>query len=226
METSLESLNSVVVACRKCPRLVKHREKIAREKTRRFLDWDYWGKPLTGFGDRNAQLLILGLAPAAHGGNRTGRMFTGDSSGNFLMSGLDRAGFANQSYSETRNDGLELRNAYMTAIVRCAPPGNKPTRAEIKNCNGYLASELRILPNVRVVFALGRLAFDTYVSMLKRSGVNTTKFKFKHGASYQIPGSGAFLIASYHPSRQNTQTGKLTTRMFSQVLRKVRRKLS
>ncbi len=186
-----------------------------------FRDWEYWGKPLTGFGDRNAQLLILGLAPAAHGGNRTGRMFTGDSSASFLMRGLHKFGFANQPYSESRDDGLELRNAYMTAIVRCAPPKNKPTREEVKNCNPYLVRELALLPRVGVVLALGRLAFETYVRMLRRHGVVSRPLKFKHGASYKIPGPTLYLVASYHPSRQNTQTGKLTRPMFNSALRKV-----
>jgi uracil-DNA glycosylase family 4 len=223
MSITLESLNRTVIGCRKCPRLVQYREKVGRDKVRRFSDCDYWARPLTGFGDRNARLLILGLAPAAHGGNRTGRMFTGDSSADFLMRGLHKAGFANQPFSRSGDDGLELIDAYMTAIVRCAPPGNKPTRGEIGNCNNYLATELTLLPNIRVVLALGRLAFDTYLSMLRRDGIDTRRYKFGHGALYTVPATPPNLVASYHPSRQNTQTGKLTPAMFDRVLRRIRK---
>lgn len=223
MSLTLESLNTTVIGCRKCPRLVEYREKIGRDKVRRFLDWDYWARPLTGFGDRNARLLILGLAPAAHGGNRTGRMFTGDSSADFLMRGLHKAGFANQLFSTSKGDGLRLIDAYMTAIVRCAPPANKPTREEISNCNNYLATELGLLPNIRVVLALGRLAFDTYVWMLKRYGIDMRRYKFRHGALYRVAATRPFLAASYHPSRQNTQTGRLTPAMFDRVLRRIRK---
>jgi uracil-DNA glycosylase family 4 len=187
------------------------------------MEWKYWGKPLPGFGDPSGRLLILGLAPAAHGGNRTGRMFTGDGSAQFLMAGLYRFGFANQPTSISRSDGLRLRDAYMTAIVRCAPPKNKPTRKEIQTCERYWTEELRFLPNVRVVLALGRVAFETYVKFLKERGVETKDFKFYHGALYQPPYPNPALAVSYHPSRQNTQTGKLTEPMFDVVLGKVQR---
>jgi uracil-DNA glycosylase family 4 len=187
------------------------------------MEWKYWGKPLPGFGDPSGRLLILGLAPAAHGGNRTGRMFTGDGSAQFLMAGLYRFGFANQPTSISRNDGLRLRDAYMTAIVRCAPPKNKPTRKEIQTCERYWTEELRFLPNVRVVLALGRVAFETYVKFLKKRGVETKDFKFYHGALYEPPYPNTALAVSYHPSRQNTQTGKLTEPMFDAVLEKVQR---
>jgi len=213
---SLEVLNARIIRCEKCPRLAKYIANVAKVKVRRYNDWNYWGKPLHGFGDPDAKLLIIGLAPAAHGGNRTGRMFTGDSSGDWLMRALHESGFANQPTSEGKDDGLKLRSAYITAIVRCAPPENKPTRHEIANCSCYLAEELRILKNVKVVLTLGALAFNTYTSMQNANGL-----KFKHNVSYQL--SDRTLIASYHPSRQNTQTGKLTWNAWMDVFRKIRR---
>ena len=195
---------------------------IAKTKRRQFMAWEYWGKPLQGFGDTYARLLILGLAPAAHGGNRTGRMFTGDGSARFLMASLHKFGFANQPTSVSRTDGLRLQDAYMTAIVRCAPPKNKPTPKEVQTCKHYWAEELRLLPNVHVVLALGRVAFDTYVNFLKECGVETKGFKFSHGAFYTTSSPQPVLAASYHPSRQNTQTGKLTKQMLDEVLRKIR----
>jgi uracil-DNA glycosylase family 4 len=187
------------------------------------MEWTYWGKPLPGFGDPAGKLLILGLAPAAHGGNRTGRMFTGDGSAQFLMAELYRFGFANQPSSLSINDGLRLQDAYMTAIVRCAPPKNKPTPGEIQTCKRYWTEELQLLPNLRVVLALGKVAFETYVKHLKERGVETKKFKFRHGALYKPPSPHPVLAASFHPSRQNTQTRKLTAPMFDSVLRKVQR---
>jgi uracil-DNA glycosylase family 4 len=187
------------------------------------MDWTYWGKPLSGFGDSKGGLLILGLAPAAHGGNRTGRMFTGDGSAQFLVPALYDFGFANQPTSVSMTDGLELRDAYMTAIVRCPPPKNRPSLKEIQTCKRYWIEELRFLPNVQVILALGRVAFETYVKSLREQGVNTKGFKFYHGALYKPPSPHPALIASYHPSRQNTQTRKLTKQMFNAVLRKIRR---
>jgi uracil-DNA glycosylase family 4 len=221
LPSSLDKLNKTIVQCRKCPRLVEHRERVAHDKVPRFEDWNYWGRPLTGFGRRNAELLILGLAPAAHGGNRTGRMFTGDSSADFLMQALHRAGFANKPYSRNLADGLRLRNAYITAVVRCAPPANKPTPTEVQNCNPYLVTELSLLPKVRVVLTLGRLAFETYLRMLGQAGIETRPYKFGHGLYYRVPGPRPFLVASYHPSRQNTQTGKLTVAMLDRVMQTV-----
>jgi uracil-DNA glycosylase len=185
------------------------------------MDWRYWGKPLPGFGDPAGRLLILGLAPAAHGGNRTGRMFTGDGSAEFLMAELYKFGFANQPTSLSVKDGLRLRDAYMTAIVRCAPPKNKPTLNEIQTCKRYWTEEVRLLPNVRVVLALGRVAFETYVRFVKERGVETKGFNFRHGALYRLPEPYPALAASYHPSRQNTQTGKLTKSMFDAVLKQI-----
>lgn len=218
----LKLLNQEIVACRKCPRLVKHREQVARTKRRAFRNEEYWGRPVPGFGDPQARLLILGLAPAAHGGNRTGRVFTGDRSGDFLFRALHRAGFANQPISVSRDDGLRLRGAYIVASVRCAPPANKPVPREIANCRPYLERELEIL-RPRAVLALGKIAFDAYLKLLQRQGVIPSRapYRFGHGASYALPG-GVRLFAVYHPSQQNTQTGRLTPAMYARVLRRLR----
>jgi uracil-DNA glycosylase family 4 len=213
----------VVVRCKLCPRLTRYRQIVAKKKRRQFSDWTYWGKPLLGFGDEKARLLILGLAPAAHGGNRTGRMFTGDGSAQFLMSALHRFGFASQPTSNSVDDGLRLQDAYMTAIVRCVPPKNKPSLQEIETCKQYWNTEMKFLPQTRVVLALGRVAFDTYVKSLKSEGVETGTFKFQHAAFYELPRPRPALAASYHPSRQNTQTGRLTQRMLDRVLARIQR---
>ena len=220
----LSILNEEIVACRKCPRLVEYREKVAQEKRRAFRDWTYWGKPVPGFGDSNAKLLILGLAPAAHGGNRTGRVFTGDRSGDFLFEALYKAGFANQPASVKRGDGLRLKNAYIAATVRCAPPANKPLPSEIIHCRGYLVRELEIL-QPRAVLALGKIAWDAYLDVLKQRGLIASKapFRFAHGAEAELPGEGARLFGVYHPSQQNTQTGRVTPAMYAQVLRRIAR---
>ena len=214
----LVQLNREVVACVTCPRLVEYRERIAREKRRAYLDWDYWGKPVPGFGDPNARVLILGLAPGAHGSNRTGRPFTGDSSGNFMYPVLHETGFANQPVATHREDGLQLINAYITAAVRCAPPDNKPLPSEIANCAPYLDRELDGLKQVKVVVALGRIGFDAYLNYLKRRGVlnNKAGYIFAHAAQYRMP-DGRILLASYHPSNQNTNTGKLSREMFLKI---------
>ena len=214
-------LNRDVVACGRCPRLVEHREKVAREKRRAYLAWDYWGKPVCGFGDPEARVLILGLAPGAHGSNRTGRPFTGDSSGNFMYPVLHRTGFANQPNATHVGDGLRLIDAYITAAVRCAPPQNKPTPSEIANCSSFLDRELNGLKNVRVVVALGRIGFDAYLNYLKRRGLlkNKAAYQFGHGVVHKLP-DGRILLASYHPSNQNTNTGKLTEKMFTQIFQK------
>jgi uracil-DNA glycosylase family 4 len=220
----LEQLNAEVVRCRKCPRLVEYREKVAKEKRFAFRVCRYWGKPVPGFGDPHAQLLILGLAPAAHGGNRTGRVFTGDRSGDFLYAALFRAGFANQPTSVDRNDGLALTNAYVAAAVRCAPPANKPLPSEQANCRPYLERELDIL-RPHAVLALGGIAMRTYLGLLKDRGQISgfAAFPFRHGASYELPGGLPRLFTSYHPSQQNTFTGKLTPAMLAKVLRDIRR---
>jgi uracil-DNA glycosylase family 4 len=226
-ETGLRLLQEEIVLCRKCPRLVEYREKVAREKRRAFRDWTYWGRPVPGFGDFRAELLLLGLAPGAHGSNRTGRMFTGDRSGDFLYAALHKAGFANQPTSLRRDDALKLKNAFIAATVRCAPPANKPLPSEIVNCRGYLERELALL-KPKVVLALGKIAWDAYLDILKREGViaSRAKFVFAHGAEAELPGDGPRLVGVYHPSQQNTQTGRVTPAMYAQVLRRIRRWLA
>ena len=216
----LSNLNSELLACTRCPRLVAYREQIAREKRRAYRDWDYWGKPVPGFGDPHARVVVLGLAPGAHGSNRTGRPFTGDASGNFMYPVLHETGFASQSTATDRNDGLVLKNLYITAAVRCAPPDNKPSPQELANCAPYLDRELQGLRNAKVIVALGKIGFDAFLNYIKRSGILKSKagYVFQHGASYQLPDS-KILLASYHPSNQNTQTGKLTRQMFVGIFR-------
>ncbi len=216
-------LNQEIVTCRKCPRLVKYREKVAREKRRAYRECEYWGKPVPGFGDAQAQLLILGLAPAAHGANRTGRMFTGDRSGDFLYKALHKAGFANQATSLHYDDGLQLKNTYITATCRCAPPENKPLLREISNCQSYLERELEIL-KPRAILALGKIAWDGYLELLKRRGVVASRalYKFAHGAEAEVSPGTPRLFGVYHPSQQNTQTGRVTLAMYAAVLRRIR----
>lgn len=241
---SLLILQKKIIACDRCPGLIRYCRKVAREKRRMYRDQEYWGKPVPGFGDPSAELLLLGLAPGAHGANRTGRMFTGDRSGDFLFRALFEAGFASQAESRHRGDGLELRGCYIAAALRCAPPANKPKPAELRNCQPYLERELELLPKVRAVLALGKIAFDTYLR-LASSGSKfghgksnpgaggpaekfppLSSFHFGHGASYSLPAGLPRLFASYHPSQQNTQTGKLTPPMMRKLLSDVRRFLS
>jgi uracil-DNA glycosylase family 4 len=217
-----EQLNAEIVACTACPRLVQWREKVAREKRRAFRDWDYWGRPVPGFGDRQARLVLIGLAPAAHGANRTGRMFTGNGSGDTLTAALHRAGFANQPTSRQREDGLQLRDAFLTAVARCAPPKNKPTREEMDNCQEYLVRELALLSSSRVVLTLGRIAFDRYRRLLREQDAALPRLTFQHGACYRLEPPLPALVVSYHPSRQNTQTGRLTEEMLDEVFGQVR----
>jgi uracil-DNA glycosylase len=220
----LRVLNQEIVECARCPRLVAFREQVAREKRRAYMDWEYWGKPVPGFGDPNARVLILGLAPGAHGSNRTGRPFTGDSSGYFMYPVLHRTGFANQPNGTHRGDGLQLKDAYITAAVRCVPPQNRPTPAEIAECAPFLDREIDGLHQVRVVVALGRIGFDAYLNYLKRRELLPGKkpYVFKHGAVYRMP-DGKILLASYHPSNQNTNTGKLNEKMFTKIFRQAAR---
>src|SRR3984893_706814 len=224
MPAWLTQLNREVVACTRCPRLVEYRGRIAREKRRAYLDWDYWGKPVPGFGDPNARVLVLGLAPGAHGSNRTGRPFTGDASGKFMYPILYEAGFSNQPQAADRGDGLKLNNLYITAAVRCAPPDNKPWPQELAECSTFLDREIAGLRNLRVIVALGKIGFDAYLNYLKRRGLIASKktYIFKHGASYRLP-EGKTLLASYHPSNQNTQTGKLTRPMFVAIFKEAAR---
>jgi uracil-DNA glycosylase family 4 len=217
------TLTNEIVRCRRCARLVAWREKVAEEKRRAFMDWEYWGRPVPGYGDRSARLLIIGLAPAAHGANRTGRMFTGDSSGNTLAEAMHRAGFANQAASVDREDGLLLQGAFLTAVGRCAPPKNKPAADELRNCREYLRREIELLPSVEVVMVLGKFAFDGYLEVLRECGVDLPSLKFTHGAWFEFDPPLPQLAVSYHPSRQNTQTGRLTREMFDEVFSRIRR---
>jgi len=219
----LRILNEEIVTCRKCPRLLRYGEKVAQKKRRAYREWTYWGKPVPGFGDAHAQLLILGLAPAAHGANRTGRMFTGDRSGDFLCASLYKAGFANQPTCLHRNDGLRLEDAYISATCRCAPPDNKPLPEEVSNCRGYLEREMEIL-KPRAVLALGKIAWDGYLDILKLRGLISSRapYQFAHGAEAQVAPGGPRLFGVYHPSQQNTQTGRVTPAMYSSVLRRIR----
>ncbi len=227
LKASLQSLQELVVACQRCPRLIEHCRAVAAVKRRAFRDWEYWGKPVPSFGDPAARLLIIGLAPAAHGANRTGRMFTGDGSGAFLYKVLHATGFASRPMTFSRDDGLRLRGAYITAAVRCAPPGNKPRPEEIRNCREYLERELDLLPNLKVVMTLGRIAFDVYLSILRDSGIIRSRaaFRFGHNVEHRVAPGQPLLISSYHPSQQNTSTGRLTEAMLRQVFIKARRRL-
>ncbi|MBI1723529.1 MAG: uracil-DNA glycosylase [Gemmatimonadetes bacterium] len=220
---TLAAVARAIVACQRCPRLRRYCARIAREKVRRFRDEAYWSKPVPGFGDPEARLLVVGLAPAAHGGNRTGRVFTGDSSGDWLYEALYRFGFSNQPASTRRGDGLRLAGCYVTAAARCAPPGNKPLPRELDRCRPYLEAELRLLRRVRVVVALGRIAHQSWLSAagwwdrLRPA----ERPRFAHGATAKLP-DGTVLIASYHPSRQNTNTGRLTRAMWHTVFRRAK----
>lgn len=218
-----DELNAQITACRLCPRLVEWREHVAAVKRRAYADWDYWGKPVPGFGDPLARLLVVGLAPGAHGSNRTGRMFTGDASGDFFYPALHRAGFANQPESIRREDGLTLTDVFVSATARCAPPDNKPLPEEIHNCRRYLLKEMEFLPNIQGIVLLGKIAFDQIVSIFAGSAPKTAVFA--HGAFYEMPGGLPWLLASYHPSRQNTQTGRLTQAMFDEIWQTAREKL-
>jgi uracil-DNA glycosylase family 4 len=221
---SLERINEEVVVCRRCPRLVSWREEAAAKPPRRYQGERYWAKPLPGFGDHRASVLVLGLAPAAHGGNRTGRMFTGDRSGDWLYEALFRTGFANQAVSVDLKDGLKLTGCYISASVRCAPPGNKPERGEYDNCRPYLVREIAVLDRVRVVVALGKVAFDAYLKAFAQNGgmIPKPRPRFGHGVQHALNG-GPILLASYHPSQQNTFTGKLTKPMLHGVFETAKR---
>ncbi len=225
---SLKIVNQEIIACVRCPRLVAYRAEVARVKRRAYRDWDYWAKPVPGFGDPRARLLLIGLAPGAHGANRTGRMFTGDSSGDFLYKVLHATGFASQPTSTSRDDGLKLIDAYISAVTRCAPPDNKPAPDEIRACRPYLERDIELLNRVEVVVALGRVAFDAYLGILREQGkiARRSAFAFGHNAVYETGLGQPLLISSYHPSQQNTSTGKLTEAMFRQVFDRARLRLS
>jgi uracil-DNA glycosylase family 4 len=224
MSSALRILNQEIVSCTRCARLTEYREMIGRVKRRAYIDQEYWAKPVPGFGDLRGRVLLLGLAPGAHGSNRTGRPFTGDGSGYFLYPVLYKAGFASQPNATNIADGMKLHDAYITSAVRCAPPGNKPLPEEISTCAQYLDRELALLKNVRVVVALGRIGFDAYLNHLRRQGLIKSRapYVFGHGRYYTMP-DGRILLASFHPSLQNTNTGKLTEAMFLEIFKLARR---
>ena len=231
----LEKLQDTVIQCRKCPRLVAYLKEVSERKPKRYRDWDYWSKPLPSFGDPGARVLIVGLAPAAQGGNRTGRMFTGDRSGEWLFNALYQFGFANQPNSLRRDDGFELDDCYITATIRCAPPKNKPLPEEIENCRPYFLEELDLLKNIEVLVPLGQIAFTQTLKSLRLKGFEIPPLSFGHGKIYSLRTSNSVrnadlrslrtLITTYHPSQQNTQTGKLTRPMFHKIFKMVRKKL-
>jgi uracil-DNA glycosylase family 4 len=223
-EIALEKLQETVIRCRKCPRLVGYLQEVSRHKPKRYRDWDYWSKPLPSLGDPDARILIVGLAPAAQGGNRTGRMFTGDRSGEWLFNALYKFGFANQSNSVRRDDGFKLSDCYITATIRCAPPQNKPLPEEIENCRPYFLKELDLLEKIKVIVPLGQIAFTQTLKSLRLKGFEIPPLSFGHGKVYPLP-NGQTIITTYHPSQQNTQTGKLTRPMFHQIFKMVRKKL-
>jgi uracil-DNA glycosylase len=220
---TLATLNARIVSCELCPRLRAHCTEVARTRRRAYADWEYWGRPVPSFGDPKARVMALGLAPGAHGSNRTGRPFTGDGSGDFLYPVLHEAGFASQPKAVSRDDGMTLSGLWITAMARCAPPGNKPTPEELRNCAPWLDQEMKLLTDLRVVVCLGRIAFDGLLAHEMRTGTlkKRTDFVFAHGAEYKLP-SGLISIASYHPSLQNTNTGKLTREMLLKVLKRAR----
>lgn len=224
MSGTWSALEARVIRCRDCPRLVAWREKVGREKRRAYRDHDYWAKPVPGFGDQRARIAVVGLAPGAHGSNRTGRMFTGDSSGDFLYPALHRAGFASQPAATGRHDGLKLHDLFITAVCRCAPPDNKPLPREIATCRHYLEEELALLEpaGLEVIVALGKIAFDEVIRFYRARGRAVTTPRFAHGAIIEIGRGPRWLLASYHPSRQNTQTGRLTRPMFDAIWKKAR----
>jgi uracil-DNA glycosylase len=220
----LDALNARIVACERCPELREYDAEVARARRRAYADHEYWGKPVPSFGDPRARVLALGLAPGAHGSNRTGRPFTGDGSGDFLYPVLHEAGFASQAKAVDRNDGMKLTNLWISSVVRCAPPGNKPSTAEQRNCAPWLDEEIRLLSELRVVVCLGKIAFDGFVGHALRTGLAQSRggLVFGHGAEYALPG-GVTVMASYHPSLQNTNTGKLTRPMFLAIFKRARK---
>jgi uracil-DNA glycosylase len=213
----LAELNARIVACRRCPRLVAWREAVAEKKRRAFRDWEYWGKPVPGFGDPAARLLVIGLAPGAHGSNRTGRVFTGDDSGVFLYRALYKLGFANQPSATSAEDGLRLKDVYISAVCRCVPPDNRPTPEELSTCRPFLAEELALLTQVQGIVLLGRIAMDGLIDLYRSQGISVPRVEFGHARVHRLGGGLPWWITSYHPSRQNTQTGRLTEAMFDEV---------
>ena len=221
-----KNLNKEIIACKKCKRLVNFREKIANHKTKRFKEWIYWGKPVTGYGNKNGKLIILGLAPAAHGGNRTGRVFTGDKSADFLVSCLHKVKLVNQATSENKNDGLRMYNTYMTPVLKCVPPEDKPTSKELINCFHFFKKEIKLLKKSKIFLALGKIAFDACIKFFKHINyINANnKFKFSHGVTYKI-NNKLTLVASYHPSPRNVNTGRLNSTKMVRLLKKIKKKI-
>jgi len=224
LQGELDRLQNIVIQCQKCPRLVDYLKEASKHKPKRYRDWDYWAKPIPSFGDPDARLLIVGLAPAANGGNRTGRMFTGDRSGEWLFGALYQFGFANRPNSSSRDDDFALSDCYITATIRCAPPNNKPLPEEIENCRPYFLKELDLLKNIKVIIPLGQIAFTQTLKSLRLKGFEIPPLSFGHGKVYNLP-NGQVMITTYHPSQQNTQTGKLTRTMFHSIFKKVRKRL-
>jgi len=222
MNIKFKKLNKTIVNCKKCPRLANFIQKISSEKRKQNIDEKYWGKPVTGFGDINAKLIIIGLAPAAHGGTRTGRAFTGDKSGDFLFKSLYSVKLSNQDYSKKINDGLKLKSTYITNILKCVPPGDKPEKNELIKCSNYFIKELDYLKNLSVIVALGKVAFDNCLKIYKKKFKIFKKFEFKHGRKYLLP-DNKILIASYHPSPRNVNTKVVTSRMINQLFRKAKK---
>lgn len=216
----IEALERTIINCRKCPRLVDYRELVAKKKKKAYQDWVYWGKPVPAFGDFNGRILVVGLAPGPHGSNRTGRMFTGDASGVFLYAALHRAGFANQAQSTNRDDGLTLNDMLISAVCRCVPPDNKPNPAEIASCLPYLEQEISQMIQLEGIVALGRISFDNVLRLYRQRGTMIPRQDFKHGGFYRLSEKLPWMIASYHPSQQNTLTGRLTVRMFDEIWQK------
>ena len=224
LDQNIKKIRNEIVSCTRCPRLVEFRTKIAKEKRKSYMDWDYWGKPVPGYGDDNSKLLILGLAPAAHGGNRTGRVFTGDKSADFLFKCMHAAGISNQPESIAFDDGLKL-NGFMSVAVKCVPPGDKPTAEERNNCASHLANEIECLPNMKIVLGLGKIGFESFLHYTRKSfEVKMKDFPFKHGVGYELP-SGVILYGAYHPSPRNVNTKRITFNMMVKFLKKIRNEI-
>ena len=224
MDQNIQKVRNEIVSCSKCTRLVEFRTKIAEQKRKSYMDWDYWGKPVPGYGDPESRLMILGLAPAAHGGNRTGRVFTGDKSADFLFRCLSAAGMSNQAESESRDDGLEL-DGYMTVAVKCVPPGDKPTAEERNNCARHLSSEIELLPNLKIVLGLGKIGFESFLHYTRNSHeIKMKDYPFKHGVGYKLP-SGVTLYGAYHPSPRNVNTKRITFDMMVKFLKKLKNEM-
>ena len=220
-DTNIKKIRNEIISCTRCPRLVEFRNKIAKEKRKSFMDWDYWGKPVPGYGDDNSKLLILGLAPAAHGGNRTGRVFTGDKSADFLFKCMHAAGLSNQPESIAFDDGLKL-NGFMSVAVKCVPPGDKPTAEERNNCASHLANEIKCLPNMKIVLGLGKIGFESFLHYTRKSyEIKMKDFPFKHGVGYDLP-SGVTLYGAYHPSPRNVNTKRITFDMMVKFLKNLK----